>query len=72
MNDQNKDEKEFIQEGFYQDEGLIERAGGNRELLDRLVGLSIAEAMLEESPEDPSLKRTYDIMKSEVERLENQ
>lgn len=54
----------------YEDPAILKRAGNNRQLLDRLVGLRIAEHVLHENPDDLSAQATYRVMKSEVERLE--
>lgn len=54
----------------YEDPVLLERAGNNRQLLDRLVGLKIAEHVLREDPDNPTAQATYLAMKSEVERVE--
>lgn len=54
----------------YQDPELIEQAAGDRQYLDRLVALRIAEHALSEDPKNPSFQAVYAVMKEEVERFE--
>jgi hypothetical protein len=54
----------------FEDPELIARAGGNQELLYRLVGLKTAKEMLEQNPTDPGLQRTVNDMEEALEAYE--
>lgn len=50
----------------YDDLELQQLSAGDKPLLDRLVGLTIAKAQLDECPEDESAQQLYDNMAEAV------
>jgi hypothetical protein len=54
----------------YNNPDLIERAGGDKMLLDRLVGLDITRQLLEENPADLGIFAAYQTMLEVVEKYE--
>lgn len=57
---------------YYEDPDLLERAGGDRELLSRLVALKQAEDMFADDPNNTSFNRLLETMRTEVERYESE
>lgn len=54
----------------FQDPALIERAGGDRNLLNRLAGLAMARQQLAENPDDPGARRYVDDMQTALDDYE--
>ncbi len=51
----------------YQDPALIEAAGGDSGLLERLAALEIAKRNALQNPNEPALQRLPEVMAAEVE-----
>jgi hypothetical protein len=56
----------------YEDPELLEQAGGDKKLLDWLVGLKNTQELLAERPDDPVLQASFEAMQKTIDEYRSQ